>query len=544
MFKSKPWLLPAAVLAGFTMTPLFAQDTRIDAISREPVDNRGKIREVIFNTDDEQDFMTTKVYVLKYLNACDIVPYIKGAVKRYGAGNAERLAHAKGAEQYLTVTTARKLIPYIDDIIEKLDRPHNQSSYVCPYSGYDPAKEKRATIVDADGMFKEVYWPKYRHAESMLSAVVSVGTVSSDGRAFYNRDRGFFYTKDSFSDAARTMEFWGFLDRPFAQAELVFNVYEVSDQDAVELGMDWVSWKNGPANAMPLFATGLSGMDGWAGGIEQAFTAPSWMYGGLFFAPQFDVSFLRLLSNKGKIRTATAARIPITNRQSASLSFDPGFQNISKNEEMIIGVAQGVNQGYTLNITDPILCFNDPSVLNASVAENILFNYSMVTRSIAGRTNLGTESVNTVSSVGAITLMTGTEKPLGVYTTERDVEQNIGWPILSDIPYVKYVFSSTTHVKATTRYYLTVTATPILVDRNITPWAQDVMEAAKPEPPSLAPDKLAFERDAEAEAETNANALLIDEKPDFSQAEKERSEADGNSGTDAEINETPAGQEI
>lgn len=495
----KKLMLTGLLLTGGSMGYLAAQDQKMDAFSREPVNDEGKVREIIFNSDDDQDFMTTKVYKLNYLLACDLTPYLKGAVKRYGAGNVERLSHDKGKEQYVSVTTARKLIPYIDDLVATLDKPFTPSTYACAYSGYDPAKENRPTIVDGDGMFKEVYWPKFRHSASMLSAIIGVGAVSGDGRAFYDPDHGFFLLKDSKSDAARTLQLWDYLDRPLAQAELVFNIYEVSDQDATELGMDWVSWKNGPANGLPLFGTGLSGMQSWASGIEKAYKSSNWMFGGIFFAPQFDASFLRLLNNKAKIRSVTAARAIITNGHNASIQFDPAFQNISKDEEMRIGVVQGAKQGIRLDITSPVLCYDGHSEKDALLAENIIFNYNLKTQSVAGRTHLGTESVNQTSSVGALTLQTDVEKVLSVYTTERDVSENIGWPVLGDIPGLKYIFSSETHVKATTRYYVTVTATAVVIEQNMNDFADSVIQNTKPRPPHI-PDSTPSDDDTAEDA--------------------------------------------
>ena len=42
-----------------------------------------KQRTIVFNEDRNQHYMTTKVYELKYVRAHDLLPFIRGAVKRF-----------------------------------------------------------------------------------------------------------------------------------------------------------------------------------------------------------------------------------------------------------------------------------------------------------------------------------------------------------------------------------------------------------------------------------------------------------------------------
>ncbi len=470
LLDQRRFLAPSLPYTNEALTP---------PVSRGWIQPQGKVREIIFNADDDQNYMTAKLYHLKHIHACDIVPYVNGALVSFGVGKAERLNYGPEKEQYLSVTTSRKMIPYIDQMVQALDRDGKRASFSDRLANYSPQKERRMTIVDGTGMFKQVYWPQYRHHKSMSDAVRTVGTVSSDGKIYYDNKHGIFSVKDSISDARRTLEFLRYLDRNLPQVELTIQVYEVNEQQARELGIDWVSWKNGPAYQMPLFGIGGTSWDGASSGIESLIETSSWVYGGIFFAPQFDASFLRLLATKNKIRTKTAARVVITNGQPATVTFDPGFQNIRKTDKDITGVYTGESQGYKFNISNPTLCFDDQTK-KAVNAENIIFNYTLETNSVAGRTNTGAESLNKMKTASALTLMTGAEKPLTVYTNEVDVEQEMGWPILCDIPGLKYVFGNKKHVKSTYRYYVTVTARPVHLEQNLTPWAEDVVNATNP----------------------------------------------------------------
>ena len=103
-----------------------------------------KSRTIVFNEDRAQHYMTTKVYELKNAKAHDILPFIKGAVTRFDAeSKVESLDYEKGKQQYIVVSTGNQLIPYIDDMVAKLDFPSKSG-------------DKSGSIVDGDGIHRYV----------------------------------------------------------------------------------------------------------------------------------------------------------------------------------------------------------------------------------------------------------------------------------------------------------------------------------------------------------------------------------------------------
>ncbi|MFA6569340.1 MAG: hypothetical protein WCS96_14105, partial [Victivallales bacterium] len=75
--------------------------------------------------DRDQTYMTSKVYELKNTLAADITPWVLGAVKRYyKESSIERMNDKANRRQLLVVNMPVALVPYIDDLVEKLDRPN------------------------------------------------------------------------------------------------------------------------------------------------------------------------------------------------------------------------------------------------------------------------------------------------------------------------------------------------------------------------------------------------------------------------------------
>ena len=83
-----------------------------------------KIQKIRFVEDDGQNDMTSKIYTLKHQKANDVVPFVLGAVKRYAKNSTvDRINYSAAKQQLVAVTCPTPLIPYIDDLISKLDRP-------------------------------------------------------------------------------------------------------------------------------------------------------------------------------------------------------------------------------------------------------------------------------------------------------------------------------------------------------------------------------------------------------------------------------------
>jgi len=94
----------------------------------------------------------------------------------------------------------------------------------------------------------------------------------------------------------------------------------------------------------------------------------------------------------------------------------------------------------------------------------VIFRYRFDFKNVVERGNTGQELSNAASICGGITLGYNVEKIVSVYEKESEVRQTIGLPVLSKIPILKYLFSTTTVVREKTYIIITAEAIPVTPD--------------------------------------------------------------------------------
>ncbi|MBR2720639.1 MAG: hypothetical protein IKB74_04815, partial [Lentisphaeria bacterium] len=168
------------------------------------------------------------------------------------------------------------------------------------------------------------------------------------------------------------------------------------------------------------------------------------------------------------------------------LTMAPEYQNIAKNSQgrSFIGASfetDDTGELYKnppqleLLVSNPIICMpgdrskadadgfipfptgNEKDLNNGGVLYRYKFNF----KNVVERGNTGQELSNAASITGGMTLGYNVEKVVGVYEKDSEVRQTIGLPVLSKIPILKYLFSTTTVVRETT--YIIITAEASLV---------------------------------------------------------------------------------
>lgn len=181
--------ITALLLAGAMSAAAFAAES--------------KERTIVFNEDRNQHYMTTKTYELRHIRAHDILPFIKGAIKRFDdQSTIQSLDYAAGKKQYLVVSTGSQLLPYIDDMVAKLDYP-------------SPKIDENGSAIEGDGVTRFVYCGKYRTSENM-NHVVSQTFIDGfgSGASYFDVGSNMFYWKSSKSQGEAYLKFLTALDRP------------------------------------------------------------------------------------------------------------------------------------------------------------------------------------------------------------------------------------------------------------------------------------------------------------------------------------------
>ena len=449
------------------------------------VAHAGKTRNIHFVEDDAQKYMVSKVYDLKHVRAVDLTPFVLGAVKRYSPSpNVGRLKYKHGHQFFLVVTTTREMMPFVDDMILKLDRPGVK-------------QDEWGSIIEGTGIYRFAYSPKYRSTDDMVR-ILHQGAGSGDGDVFRDLSSNMIYWKDSGSDGKNVLKWLKNLDRPVPQIELTVKVYTVRESDLRDVGIDYLAWKNGPG--MEIFGFGFDSLNFRT--TEKVFSAAlqkfadlsgnmSYAFGGFYTAPQFDASFIRCLEQSGNAKMAATASLTITNNYAKefNIKFNPEYQNIIKdpgNDKS--NVVASENAEFELTIKNPTICFEnfayqsktDGTLVHSKKSYesgngNVIFAYHVEMNNVVERNNYGEELTDVSKVESSITLNLRTEKLLATWTKESDVEQVIGIPYLCKIPYLKYLFSTTTTIKEKNHLFVTVTGRLVHPESSLSEFAGKVI---------------------------------------------------------------------
>ena len=473
----------AAICAGGVSSAL-----AFDPASQAKGINPEKTRKIRFIEDDAQDYMVTKVYPLKHIKANDIVPFVLGAVMRYSSNSkVDRINYSAANQQWIVVTTPVAMMPYVDDMVAKMDRPGG-------------VKDVNGSIVKGTGITRYVYNPKWRSSQDMVTLMLKAGissdasgfdysadsedtsSVKYDARVVYDSASNLIYWKDSPNKSNDLLKYLRWLDRPVPQVIVTFKLYEVRDSDLRDIGIDYAAWKNGPGLQIAGFGADLfSGR--WNETVQVAELANrlmpfisdsmSWGYGAMFFAPAFDMSFIRLLQQNGKARQVSNVSITLRNGKSASTTFTPDYQNIVKKDNDKTYVENSETASLKLSVSSPTICFDgaepDKNGLLPYSAEDYEkklsgvfdFRYTLENSSVVERNNYGNELTESTSLEGYGTIRMKLESFLVGWTRHMNVEQTIGVPFLCELPVLKYIFGTTTQNIEKTYFFLT--AEPVFV---------------------------------------------------------------------------------
>ena len=427
------------------------------------------VQKVHFIQDDAQDYMVSKLYKLKYTQANDLVPFVMGMIMRYNINSIADTVLGANNEQILTVTCPVEMMPYVDDFVAKVDRD-------IQIDGKTPGD-----IIRGTGITRAVYQPKYRSGSGLINVLVNsvIGTGPAGAVYAYDQNSNQIYWKDNSSNTPFVFEFLTFIDRPAPQIVFDLKLYEVRESQLRDLGIEYLAWKNGPG--LNIFQTAFDAFSLSSSG-SAALTAISGPVGGFLVAPQFDASFIRMLAQKGNAKVVNSAMLSVSNSDSQSYAvyFNPQLQNIVKSNNDITSVTvsnlnlpEGFNQLY-LRIDQPIVNIHyGSSQAGYSPDETftvkpykpgnynqypgtVFFHYSIQSATVLERSNTGEELVSTDSMSSSVLLDLNKEFILGQWDCQQEVEQVIGVPFLSQIPILKYLFSTTTTQKENCRLYLSV----------------------------------------------------------------------------------------
>lgn len=430
-----------------------------------------KTRTVRFIQDDAQDRMVSKIYKLKYVQGNDLIPFVSGIVMRYNVNSTVDSVNYGNNQQWLTVTCPVEMMPYVDDFVAKADR----NVKIAGHNGGD--------IIRGTGITRAVYRPKFRSGQTVADVLINsvIGTGPAGAIYAYDANSNQIYWKDNSSDTEYVYQFLSFLDRPPPQVALHFTIYEIRESSLRDLGIEYLAWKNGPG--LNIFEAGWQAF-GLSSAGSMALQAASGPFGGFFVAPQFDASFIRMLQQNGNAKITNQASLTVSNSNTADYAvyFNPQQQNISKSDNdkssvstgalaaaedlyhtyakisaPVVNIQYGQSQnGYPGNLAFTVEAY-DPAKFK-KIPGTLFFGYELQAANVVERNNVGAELIETSRISGNCLIPLDKEFLLGRWEKESKVTQIIGVPWLSDIPVLRYLFSTETESIEKTHVCVTVTA--------------------------------------------------------------------------------------
>ena len=458
-----------------------------------------EIRDVSVVIGDAQENMVSKLYEMKYVRAADIAPYISAAVKRYNTNSlVRRINYHVESETKLLVTTGENFMPYVDELIAKLDRPGK--------------KDEFGSIIEGTGIYRISYTPRYR-ATKDLAPILQDYIGSGEGSVYINPQTNIIMWQDEYYSALDDLNALEHFDRPLPQVRLRINYYEVRESTLRDMGFDYLAWKNGPGlNFLNIgYNAGKIVVDDMILGAANAVTfSESWNYGGFFSAPQLDLSFIRLLQQSGAANISESATLTMLSapigyvdengtghiatdiygsssgpvydelkKYQYSISMVPEYQNIEKDAVGVTTIGAGTLPELEMTFYKPVVCFptatgvldesghlptTEEFYMQAKALPNnggVILSYEGTFKNVVERGSNGAELANATSLYGGLTLGFENEKILTVYEQTNDVEQTIGLPFFSKLPVLKYLFSTETTIQEHT--YIVITAEASLI---------------------------------------------------------------------------------
>ncbi|MCP3967636.1 MAG: hypothetical protein GY750_12145 [Lentisphaerae bacterium] len=293
------------------------------------VDIDKKTEQVHFISTNNDPSVLTRVYVLKYADPYEILPYISAAISARRVSTsptkAEAIKYMDGtgmiivsAEDYRFGNTIVGMP--LDELIRILDKP-----YLSVYAG------RRYWL----------YFPKYWDALRLRDVIFNVGLYHSNdffelegGQGIVNVDTGlnalFFYESPF---AVKTVQrMLRLYDTPRPQALVKYRIYELDFENDGQVGVDFQSWKNGPG--ADLFAVAARYTNGWDFINENVgnyfVNTSNSRY--INFNPKWNTRYLDFLVTKSKAKILTTGQLLLMNNKTGTISAITSLARIQDGE--------------------------------------------------------------------------------------------------------------------------------------------------------------------------------------------------------------------
>lgn len=351
----------------------------------------------------------------------------------------------------------------IDSLVEYLDSP------------------KMGSLSSGSQMF--IYMPKFVPARNLQPLLENMGMNVSDVTELWQGGDLVAYDPDlnwlvfdvanfSCDNIANMLTKY---DVPVPQVRLKVKVYEVTSENDEKIGIDFQSWKNN--EGADLFSAGGRYRNNWQA-MYSGKIMPNKGYGSenssfFNFNPKWNSRYIDFLTSKGKAKVVHSGELVIRNNYSASLACTTQLVYIDSSTPVSgttiptdsdnlyevgaykllstildytftddIAVGKGNQQVTTVSATDFGFTMD---VDNVSVNLNeTLFKITLTNTSLLGFQSDGTPRISTGNKVSQTVSLPHNKDGFVIGGLAKDelVKSKTGIPLLMDIPWLGYIFSS------------------------------------------------------------------------------------------------------
>lgn len=439
----------AAVLA-LCVGPYAAAQTEGGAEFKAPSEVPTRLIRVLRTTNKAQtNRYVPKVYDLKNVNPYNVIRFIRRSTEiEEGAwflyGKAEDPADPNGSVKSgkAVVIVPIYQISYLDKLMSAIDV---------------------AGLTSSAGSKLLYYRPRHRSVSdpsfvSLINAVTSPNKSAGEQVADVPVNAYLFY--DSPSGIADIQRWLPELDLPPAQVMVEATLYEVNVENDDALGLDYVSWKNGPGRS--LFTAGVlwekDGVPGYSvGGPDNYYSYLLNMHG----------QFFDFLVTKNKARVLTSAKVLARHDRPAVLEVADYIFYWRRNEKPDVfdlacdgsectgRVVVGEQRERALGSASAGVCLE---VMPLIGTEGVTLDIELDVTGHTGFDSTGRPQLVARSFDTELRVKDGEEVILGGYTREMMVQQTNKIPVLGSIPFVGWLFGGEQNLVKKRRVVVVLTA--------------------------------------------------------------------------------------
>lgn len=433
MRKAPLYLLAASLLSTAAFLPAQTQPAVAENRQDEVINlDRGVSSDTesfkILRSGDKAEInrYVTKVYHLQHANPYEVLPYLR-TIATLEKGNVVTAWNPREdgtAKAWIQVNVPDFQIPSIDAAVAAYDVPE---------------------FASIPGDVKFSYRTKYRSAVEVAD-FIRTSTLSPDGLIRADSTTNTLYVHDSPSDFRRVLAQIEFYDIPAPQIDVEVSIIELTDVDQTSLGLDWDAWKSALSGGATV-ARSSNRLEPDAGGVISD-RASSWE-GLLSVDATAAARFLNYLVDQGKAKVHARTNITVTNGTLSALTSGTDvpaylwvFNKDLGKSVLTRSATPATGEGMSLALV--------PSV----AMEAARLDVALALRSPVAIGKSGDPIFSEQEVQAQLTLQQEQLYKLGGVRRGVETIQRKGFPLLKDIPVVKYLFSNEARIIRQTELYV------------------------------------------------------------------------------------------